>query len=327
MFGFHTAELSDQTIDTLVKHLLRVKPTNNLTIEFIDYGIEHLLKSNKEEKAFKFLQDLLIAHADELSMKSFDNVARHIHGDKALMSKVATRWLLQGKRVLCEGVRTIVAVAHDADSPLDIDPAELQSSDAVHFEFVARKAIGYLFSNPRSAASLIVSLMKYAPDEETLSKLGSLLFDPLLLNFTGKARDYVAQRASAESGSVKDTLNRALEAVDDYLEVLRSAGEVPALHPSEHQRGAHHRHVSRQIAEAFKEAESKSVLLSLVSKQVLLYGRGSINYVYGPDGQVERMETPLHEYSGEIEVPRLQHLDPFGLDYMLRVFRTEQFRT
>ena len=59
---------------------------------------------------------------------------------------------------------------------------------------------------------------------------------------------------------------------------------------------------------------------------VLLYGRRSINYVYGADGEPTRTEIPLKGHSVEMEFPRAERLDPFGLDYTLRVFRAEQIR-
>jgi len=35
------------------------------------------------------------------------------------------------------------------------------------------------------------------------------------------------------------------------------------------------------------------------------------------------METALGTHGTEIEFPRMQYIDPFGLDYMLRVFRND----
>jgi hypothetical protein len=127
-----------------------------------------------------------------------------------------------------------------------------------------------------------------------LTELGALLFDPLLLNFTGKAREYVVQQSGLEAVKVKATIEQALKAIDKYLEDLHSVGNLAALHPSETQREAYHRHLSRLVAESWKAAEVQSVLLNLVSKSVVLYGRKSICYVEGSDGQSRRMEIPLH---------------------------------
>lgn len=327
LFGFHTGEISDQIMDTLVSQFFRVNPANTGTIDNIDYGVTHLLKTDKAMRGISILQDMLIAHTDDLSLKSFDSVVGQIHNDKALLSTVSTRWLLRGEPVLCEGIYAIIGAGHDTDMLLDIDPAELQPADYMHTIFLARKVIGYLFFNPLSAASLLASLMQHSPDKRTLTELSSLLFDPLLLNFTGKARTYVAECASRASGEVKEMLVGALKEVDAYLEALKSVGEIPELHPSEAQREAYNRRLTRQMAESLKEAEKQSVFLSLVSKSVLLYGRKSINYVYGPDGQSKRIEIPLQGHSVEIEFPRQERLNLFNLEYLLRVFRAEQLHT
>jgi hypothetical protein len=324
VFGFHRGELPTTLRDTLFIHLLRVKPTNKGTLNNVDYGISYLLENGDPEKAIQFLEDLLLTHPDELTMEVFDSTAREILSNKALISKVLTRWFLRGDRVLCDGVHTIIGAHHGHDLPLEIDPAELKPADFVHIVFVARKAIGYLFMQPISAATVLISLMRNTTDDAVLTKLGALLFDPLLLNFPGKARAYIVQLSGLESAQVKATLDQALKAIDKYLEDLRSVGNLAALHPSEAQREAHYRHFSRLMAESWKAAEARSVLLNLVSKSIVLYGRKSIRYVDGSDGQSRRVEIPLQSHDTEMEFPRMEYLDPFGLDYMLRIFRNER---
>jgi hypothetical protein len=137
--------------------------------------------------------------------------------------------------VLCNGVHTIIGIDHSNDLPLEIDPVELKPADGAHIIFVARKAIGYLFLQPISAATVLISLMRNTTDDEVLTELGALLFDPLLLNFTGKAREYVVQQSGLESVKVKATIEQTLKAIDKYLEDLRSVGNLAALHPGETQ--------------------------------------------------------------------------------------------
>jgi hypothetical protein len=78
------------------------------------------------------------------------------------------------------------------------------------------------------------------------------------------------------------------------------------------------------MEESRKAAEAQSVFLKFVSKSTVLYGRKSIHYVHGSDGQSHRRVIPLRSHGTEIEFPRMEHLDPFGLDYMLRIFRNER---
>lgn len=324
VFRFQAGELAPTLVDVLLIHLMRVKPTNKGTLDNIDYGISHLLRNNDHEKVFRFLEDLLLAHPDGLTMEVFDSTAREILSNKTLMNKILTRWFMRGERVLCNSVEAIVEMHHGTDLSLEIDPAELTPSDFLHTVFVARKAVGYFFMQPISAATVLISLMRNAKDDAILIELGALLFDPLLLNFPGKLREYIIKQSVQESDKVKDAIERALKAINDYLEDLHSVGNLPALHPSTRQREAYQRYFSHHMSKAWKEAEVQSVFLNLVSKNVLLYGRKSIDYVSNADGEFHRMEIPLQSHDTTIEIPRMQHLDPFGLDYKLRVFRGEQ---
>jgi hypothetical protein len=324
IFGLYTKDLPASLIDVLLPHLKNMKPTNKGTLDNIDYGISYLLKKDDAEKALRFLQDLLLTHPGKLILNAFDSAAEAIRTNRTILSKVTTRWFLRGDPVLCEGIETLARSHFGNALELEIDSTELNPRDLEHVKFAARKALGYLFFQPISAASILISLMRHAPDDETLNELGALLLAPLLLNFTGSVRTYVVQRSEIESGKVKETIEHALKAIDDYLQTLRSVGTLPALHPSEAQRQAQHRNFSRTMTEAFKVAEAQSPLLSIISKSVLLYGRKSIDYIYGADGQSHRMEMDLKSHGTEIEYPRMALIDPGGLDYMLRVFRSER---
>ena len=81
------------------------------------------------------------------------------------------------------------------------------------------------------------------------------------------------------------------------------------------------------MAESLKAAEAQSVFLKMFSKSILLYGRKSISYVNGAEGKSQRMEIPLQCHGTEIEFPRMQYLDPFGMDYGLRILKCERLKS
>lgn len=327
LLGFHTKEIPPPLLDLLLGHLKRVKPTNRGTLDGIDYGIAPLLKGNDVEKGLRFLEEFLLMHSGIRTIKLFDSAAGEIRRDNALLSKVMTRWFLNGARVLCESVHEILGTHYGEDLVIDVDAAELRSKDLIHLLFVARKAIGYLSVKPITTASIVISLMRLAPDDQVLEKLGGLLFDPLLLNYTGSAREYVKAQAGRETGKVKEAIDKALASIAEYLETLRTVPELPALLPGEAQREAYRRYMSESTAASLKEAEKKSVFLNLVTRSTLLYGRKSINYIHGGDGPPQRAEIPLKSHSVEMEIPRMENLDEHGLNFMLRLFRAERIRT
>ncbi|MBK6961046.1 MAG: hypothetical protein IPH23_07500 [Gammaproteobacteria bacterium] len=327
ILGFETKEIPARLLDVILGHLKRVKPTNKGTLDNIDFGIASLLKESKAETALRFLEEFLLQHAGTLTIKIFDSVAREILTNRTLLSKITTRWFLNGARVLCESVHDIGGRSHGGILLIDVDAAELTTKDFTHMVFLARKAIGYFFLEPVTAASILISLMRMSPDDKTLEQLGQLLFNPLLVNYTGSAQEYVEAQAPQETGKVKETLDKALAAIAAYLETLRGVPALAALHPGQAHRESYRRYMSESSAASMKEAEKHSVFLNLVSRSTLLYGRKSINYIRSGEGPPRRMEIPLTSHSIQMEIPRMENLDEHGLNYMLRVFRAERFRT
>lgn len=325
LFGFATENLQPTLLNVILTALLRVNPENKGTLDNIDHGVAHLL-TKLEPSGIEFLEKLLLAHPDKLSLAVFDSVIHTIAGNQALTGKLATRWFLKGERVLCDGLDQVTRKMHGTNVTLAVDPSELAPKDSVHIIFIARKAVGYLLMSPLLAASFIVSLMRESADGQLLEELKTLLLDPILLNFPGIAESYLADEAKKGNGPIEAVLGNVIKMLDAYFEMLHDIGPIPELHPSQEQREAHMRHFSRQIAESFKEAEQKSVFLSIFSKSVLLYGRKSIYRVYGQGGQPKRMETPLNKHSTSIDYPRMDIIDPVNLDYMTRIYRAERFR-
>ena len=323
---FDFDELPEALLNVLLDHLRHVKHENKGTLDNIDYGLVKLLSRKDPSKGIEFIEALLLDESNSISMDLFDSVSRQIYKDEKLLKKLLTRWFFRGDRVLCMGISEIVNKAHGLDLLLEVDPSELVSKDFVHIVFLVRKTVGYLFFKPVTAASILISLLHHNTDDKVLQQMNDLLFDPLLLNYPGKVRDFLLQQVEKESGKTKLVIETALKAFDKYLDDLKSTGEIIELHPSQAQREAYRRHFSRLMHESLKEAEKKSVLANLFSKSVLLYGRKSINYIYGPDGKSNRMEIPLQCHGTEMEFPRYEYIDPFGLDYMLRLFQVEKIR-
>lgn len=81
------------------------------------------------------------------------------------------------------------------------------------------------------------------------------------------------------------------------------------------------------MADSFKTAMKGSIVDLMCTKSVILYGVSSINHVYNGKEKMQRMEIPMKSHGTSIEMPRQDNLDPFGLDYALRTFRAERFKT
>lgn len=331
IFGFETKKIPTPLLDVFLGHLKQVKPANKGTLKNIDGGITTLLKEAAAEKALRFLEELLLLYTDTLTIEDFNGAAGEILRNKALLSRVTTRWFLNGAPALCESVNRIAQKSDNDTLSIEIDANELTTKDFKHIVFVARKAVGYLFMKPVTAASILISLMRPAPDDKTRKCLGELLLDYLLINYPGSVREYVKDQARQETGKVKATLDKALAELTAYFDPLRAVPTLAALHPSQAHREAYSRYTgdTGELFEAsMKEAEKHSVLLRLASKSTLLYGRKAITYIHdGDGGPPRRMEIPMTSYSVEMESPRMEHLDEHGLNYMLCFFRAEPWHT
>jgi tetratricopeptide (TPR) repeat protein len=197
LFGYCYNELREPLLDTLLINLLRIKPVNKGSLDSIDYGLAQLFEKGEQSKGIEFIEKLLLANPDNISLSTFDSTSRELIKNKEnIFSRLLTRWFLRGSRVLCEGINSIINLVHSDNLLLSVEPSGIDFSNPYQPVFIARKAIGYLFFKPISAASIIVSLIEYALDDESVKKLSNLLFDPLLINY------YFCYRHEVTGGSI-----------------------------------------------------------------------------------------------------------------------------
>ncbi|WP_018993287.1 hypothetical protein [Thioalkalivibrio sp. ALgr1] len=322
LLAFGDKRMPEALTEKLLNQINRVNPNNMGTINAIDHAMHRLIRLGKVDAAIHTLEPLITEK--ELEPAVFTSVLNEIQRDATLLNKAATRWLLNGNASLCRTAAFLVGGGRGANVTAEVDPSEIEMTDGREVVFLARKVCAYFFMNPVSAASMLLSLLQQAQDNQTRTQIGKLILNPLLINYPGKARTFINERRGSCSAVAQEVLRQINVALDEYFEALRSIDEIPELYPSEMQREAYHRYHSREMAESFKEAEEKSVLSSLLTKQTLLYGRTSVTYVRDDQGNAHRQEIPLQEHSVEFELPRMAHLDPLGLEHQLVVFRAER---
>lgn len=321
-------KLPAEVFDVCLKRLPEANPNNKGTIDNIDHVLASLLKCPDPEKGISLLESLLLKHPKDLSLKAFDSTIHSIlQSDKSLLDKLLGSWFSRGDHALCNGIRVIVETTHGESLMPEVDEKSLGRIEFPYLVFTARKAIGYLFNSPLACASIIVSLIKLAKDQQSIQDLASLLFDPILINYSGETYQFLKSKEKIETGKAKSAIRSSIESFDNYLENLRSVTDLPELLPSQSQREASLRHFNRLMSDSFKEAMKDSIFHQICSKAVLLYGTSSISHIREGSGKSRRMETPMQSHGTSIDVPRLASLDPIGLDYTLRVFRNERLKS
>lgn len=318
---FHGEALSPAIVAGLTVIMQKVAIGNLGTIENIDLAGAKLVRSGRVNEALALIAPLIAAHDELVSLDTLDGFSHAVLAlAPAELAQVMIGWLLSPDQNLGEATMSLIG-NHRGEKPLlvEVDANALGLSDA-EIVLLAHRAIGYLFVHPITAASLVLGLIRTAA-ESPRKVMTDILFDPLLINYSGELADWLDAQAKDSSDPAQSLIVDLLARLEAYIEGLRKAGRIKELRPSERERliESHRQHES--MRQAHKLAEKRSVLMSIVSRSVLLYGNRSISYFEGPDGERQRSELKLHSFSHSIESPRLDTLEPFDLDYMLRVFR------
>ena len=326
VFGFHTDEIPVPLLNILLKHLVDVQPEHKGTLDNIDFGLEKLLATeNRQEAAISFLEQLLTN--GDIEIEVFDSATRLLlKNENDLLNRLMTRWFLGGEQALCRAIEQIIKLSHDKKLILAATPDELVNADSIRLIFLARKAIGYSFSDPVTATSILLSLLTFAEDEQIRSAITQLIFDPLLLNYPGQVGEYLREQRDVDNARIKAASQQAIQEYDKYIEDMRGVEKLSEHRPPVVNREAFRTYHSRKVHQYRREAEKHAVFTQIAKQSVLLYGTKSINYIGEPYARNRRMELSLQRHSFSIEIPRMQNIDPFGLDYMLRIFRHEKIR-
>jgi hypothetical protein len=318
----HGGALTQPVLELLLRPLQALDPSHKGTIRELDHGLATLLDSPHDHLALDFIATLFASVDGALALSDFSSFGRKLIEADERFHPVFIRWMLSGNRALCEGVGRLLQGEDLKGIPLNIDFSAFRLSP-VQLVFLCRKAIGFLFLQPVTAASIHVAVLR-ACDDEVAIQVRSLLVEPLLLNYGGSVKAYLD--GIVQGDRAWPNVQAALTLGEQYLTDLASIGVIKELHPSEHDRQLEHLRFHDEMQNAHKEAQKSSVLLSLVRRSVILYGKRSLTYVEEPNDVRRPVEMELMPHGVTIEVPRMQIVDPVGLDYMLRVFRVERLK-
>ena len=312
--------LQPDIVESLLETLSHLKPTNKGTVRELDHGLEVLLNDGYDEAAIDFMTKLLPSVDDDLDLEEFGSFTNALlSGPEERLSRVVVQWLMLGEPSLCEGLNNILRGEGIDGPPLNLLAGDLDIPPKAQI-FLCRKAIGWFFMKPTTTASILVSVLRVC-DEGIAPEIQNLLFDPILVNYLG-IKEYL-EKLSSDDAAIEH-INQAIEKSETYFAALRDMPAIKELRPSEHQRRIQQILQSDEMRDFHKQVQSKSVFLSMVKNSVLLYGKSSLSFVKGDKGELRPMEMDLKSHGISYEMPRMESIDPFGLDYMLRIFRVER---
>lgn len=316
--------LNSELSKILLQALLSTNAAHQGTIHFLDIGLGALIKKGFADQAIDFITTLLSQQKSQFTLKQFPRFSQVLlAADPDVLHATVVRWLNTANGVLCTGLEALFRQHWPEENPLDIE-MDKQNLEDKEIWFVCRKAIGYFFLQPVVAASVLVSTLRTAKAPLAVT-IQNLLFDPLLVNFGGKLRDYLSSLPPTDRAfaSVQEVLTR----VDTYLRDLSSTAIIKELRPSEHRRELQRARSHDQMKEAMKGAEEQSVMLKLVKRSTILHGRQTFSFIEIPGQGRRPVEMTLHSHSVGFELPRQEIADAVGLDEAISSFRLERLVT
>lgn len=318
----HRNAISPSLRISMLNALVEFNPAHKTTLEHLDYALGDLFKSGDRDQVVDFLERLVRRHGRALKLRRFRSVCRAAHeGDRFGLNDWVVNWLLMGDIGLCEQMAKALFSVEVEGLILDIDFSRyaLRPRD---YPYIARKAVGFLFLKSATAASIVVSLIRSASPEVT-TELEDLLFDPLLLNYSGVEKKFLAGIAKDRKDTAQKVVKRALARIETYRSDLQAASPIRELHPSEWQRQIEWQRNADAMAEAHKQADKKSIFGNLFAKVIVLHGTRTISYNRMGKEEPRRSESKMGSFSTSFEMPRIEVADPVGLQRTLLAFRGE----
>ncbi|MBF0614659.1 MAG: hypothetical protein HQL92_05845 [Magnetococcales bacterium] len=313
--------LSPDIVTGLLKKLIHLNPANKGTVNELDIGLQSLLEHGHEEAAISFVTELLALPDGSLELQEFDSFIRTLlDGPPERLGRIVVQWLLLGIPHLCKGLAEILQSDDMVGPPIHLSADQLDISPTAQL-FLCRKAIGWFFLKPTTATSILVSVLRVC-DAETAKEVQALLVEHLLLNYHG-VREHL--EALPSDDLAKSRVDQALEQHNIHFNAVRAIPPIKELQPSEHYRRIQQLHWSDQMRDAYNQPKNQSVLMSIVKRSVLLYGNSCRTFVKDSMTNMPRpVDIELHQLGVSFAVPRMEIIDPAGLQWILFNYKHEK---
>ncbi|GLH34043.1 hypothetical protein BR1R5_34310 [Pseudomonas sp. BR1R-5] len=300
-------------------------------VQLLDVVLAGLIRNGDVSEAREVIENFILSDPG-VPFTRFGSVLHQLEsGDGSVLDEWAVTWLRsESVRLSAALRRSLFAASEGRVFTFDFRQAlDVPESD---YLFIARKALGIFFSKPVFIASLIVSLMRNATDA-TMGALQSLLFDPVLINYSGLRSDYLHEIAASTTDPASKAVQQALQQLQNYLEDLGNA-YIRELQPSERERQLEHYRRNEEMQSQMVEARKSSIMASLASEKILLYGTGMASWVpefpppqgiaEGETGPMRRMEQSLTTIQHSFQLPRHSVLEPSTLELQILNFLYEK---
>ena len=251
------------------------------------------------------------------ALRNFRHQLGNGHG--AVLGWYIVSLLLTGIPKLCLAAQQLLPYNKTHEGlDIDLSPFSLKSPWVL---YLSRKILGYCIVYKESASALLLSCLRAVSDADRV-ELENLVRDYFLMNYL-TAIDWF-EAALTSNDPAQQSIQRLSQSINSYINELEQIGTCSAFRPSERDRQLESYRLGDFARGIQKKAEEGSTLLSLVHKATLLYGTASIAYIYRSDHNgPDRQEMPLKTFQHAAEIPRMEVIDPVGLNFAIYKFRLE----
>lgn len=310
-----------EMIDASFKSLQDTKKHESATLHAIDTTLRQWDLDGDRERVFSLLKSLLSDGEDAIDLGAL-RYFRHRMGEQpgGLLGWYLISLLLTGDHRLCVAAEGLLPYSDvPGDFEIDLTPFSL---DTAWVLFLARKTLGYLVIRKEAATAVLLSCLRAVPDDGR-AELEALISSHLLVNYPSAITQM--ETATVENDAAQVSVSRLARATEQYFKDLERLGTCEAFRPSERARqlqGFRQADFSRRVQ---KQALEQSIMSQLVHRSNLLYGTGIIFHAYDAEegNSPRRQETSMANFEHQVEIPRLEVIDPVGLKFAIFRFRLE----
>ena len=291
----------------------------------IDHILNNLLESSREDMAIEFLHEFVAGHEREERITELSSTLQMLvlNPNRALDIFV-TKCFLSGDRAHLFAVDQLVRHFHGQQAfEVHLDSSQLPEPRSAMAHFLARKAIGYCYFIPEACVSYVVSTLDEMEDGERVA-LQQVFINPFALSYSGYIEKFLSANVTSLSKEARQFLESAVQQANKFFEDIRQMGVIKELFPSVKQTETHNRRWNLLVEKSMEEAHRNSIISKIGTNIMLIRGRGWVTYRDGKDGATSRQVHLLKRISSSVEYPVLWNVDPFGLDYTLRICRAER---
>ena len=319
----HLYGLIDESID-LILDAITGEVSNPLSILiWLDRAISNKSRNWEFNKIVKVFSTQLPKLEKTPELSQFHNFCERAWEESENTGQLFSDWLSSGQFYLCQFLVDMVSGGSGRKNHIvNISQSRLPD-DSIDQIFLARKCVGFLWLHEVTAASILLSIVKNGK-KLAREEAEELLYNPLLLSYSGDLRIYLEENRGSSSKRISTTVEKLLKMHEAYLTGLKSARNLVEFIPANEQShvAALKDYESRKSLQ--NQVHEKSLFAQIGTRQIMLYGNKNLTFIQRSDGSKSSNLIPLSEFSHSMEIPRLTIVDPVGFNLIITNFKLEK---